>query len=120
MILQCKTKNTGTSMSWIYQGTAIKKISDLPKEEQEAFGFIYCIVLNHGGKAYEYYGRKNFFSVRTKRASKKQIAEKGKLYVEKWSENTITGRLEGDILNAEFNLQKSHNDLWQLKLTPIN
>jgi hypothetical protein len=47
-----------------------------------------------------------------------KIAEKGKFYVEKWNENTITGRLEGDILNAEFNLQKNHNDQWQLKLQP--
>ena len=65
-------------MSWIYEGKAISKISDLPKDKQNSFGFIYCIVLNHGGQSYEYYGRKNFFSVRTKRASKKQVEERGK------------------------------------------
>lgn len=65
-------------MSWIYQGRIINKISDLPEEEREAFGFIYCIVLNHGGKSFEYYGRKNFFSVKTKRVSKKQVRERGK------------------------------------------
>lgn len=65
-------------MGWIYQGNVVNKISDLPKEEQNAFGFIYCIALNHGGKSFEYYGRKNFFSVKTKRASKKQIKERGK------------------------------------------
>lgn len=65
-------------MSWLYQGVAINKITDLPKEDQGAFGFIYCIVLNHGGKSYEYYGKKNFFSVQSKRASSKQVKEKGK------------------------------------------
>ena len=65
-------------MSWTYEGRTINKITDLPKEDQNAFGFIYCIVLSHGGKSYEYYGRKNFFSVRTKRASQKQIRERGK------------------------------------------
>lgn len=65
-------------MSWQYNGRTINKISDLPKKEQDAFGFIYCIVLTHGGKSYEYYGRKNFFSVKTKRASQKAIRERGK------------------------------------------
>ena len=65
-------------MGWLYQGKTVNKITDLPKAEQDAFGFIYCIVLNHGGKSYEYYGRKNFFSVKTKRASQKQIRERGK------------------------------------------
>ena len=65
-------------MSWLYQGNKIEKISDLPVKEREAFGFIYCMVLNHNGKAYEYYGKKNFFSVRTKRASQKQVKERGK------------------------------------------
>lgn len=63
---------------WIYNGQDIKSIKDLPKEDQKAFGFIYCIVLNYKGKSFEYYGRKNFFSVRTKRASQKAIREKGK------------------------------------------
>lgn len=65
-------------MGWIYEGKVITKISDLPEKERKAFGFIYCIVLNHGGNSYEYYGKKNFFSVKTKRASKKQVREKGK------------------------------------------
>lgn len=65
-------------MSWLYNGVKISEIKDLPKEEQDAFGFIYCIVLNYKGESFEYYGRKNFFSIRTKRASKKQIKEKGK------------------------------------------
>jgi len=65
-------------MSWLYNGVKISEIKDLPKEEQDAFGFIYCIVLNYKGDSFEYYGRKNFFSIRTKRASKKQIKEKGK------------------------------------------
>jgi hypothetical protein len=65
-------------MSWLHDGETINKISDLSKKDQKAFGFIYCIVLNHGGKSYEYYGRKNFFSTRTKRASNKQLKEKGK------------------------------------------
>jgi len=65
-------------MAWIYKGNKINKISDLPESEQNAFGFIYCIVLNHGGKSYEYYGRKNFFSIKTKRASQKAIRERGK------------------------------------------
>lgn len=65
-------------MSWQYNGKTVNKISDLPKDEQNAFGFIYCIVLNHGGKSYEYYGRKNFFSVKTKRISNKKLKEHGK------------------------------------------
>lgn len=65
-------------MAWNYEGKEINKISDLPKEKQDAFGFIYCIVLNHGGQSYEYYGRKNFFSVKTKRASQKRVNELGK------------------------------------------
>jgi hypothetical protein len=65
-------------MSWIYEGQTIEKIEDLPKEEQEAFGFIYCIVLDYKGKSYEYYGKKNFFSVQSKRASAKQLTLLGK------------------------------------------
>lgn len=65
-------------MSWVYEGNEITAIVDLPKKHQEAFGFIYCIVLNFEGKSYEYYGRKNFFSVQTKRASNKRLKEEGK------------------------------------------
>lgn len=67
-------------MSWIYEGKNILSLSDLPKDKQDYFGFIYCIVLSYKGKSYEYYGKKNFFSVRTKRASQKSIREKGKSY----------------------------------------
>lgn len=65
-------------MSWIYEGEEINSIKDLPKGEEGAFGFIYCMVLNYKGKSYEYYGRKNFFSVKTRRASKKDLKERGK------------------------------------------
>ena len=65
-------------MSWQYNGKTVNKISDLPKDEQNAFGFIYCIVLKHGGKSYEYYGRKNFFSIKNKKISNKKLKEHGK------------------------------------------
>lgn len=65
-------------MNWIYEGKEILSTTDLPDSNQEDFGFIYCIVLNYKGKSYEYYGKKNFFSVRTKRASAKQIKLLGK------------------------------------------
>lgn len=67
-------------MNWIYEGKEIISLKDLPDDKKEYFGFIYCIVLNFKGKSYEYYGKKNFFSVRTKRASKKLIKEKGKSF----------------------------------------
>ena len=65
-------------MSWIYNGEPIKSINDLPKELRNHFGFIYCIVLNHEGKSYEYIGKKNFFSVRSAKVSNKKIKEHGK------------------------------------------
>lgn len=65
---------------WMYEGREISKIEDLPKDKNNHFGFIYCIVLSYKGNSYEYYGRKNFFSVRSKVASKKAIKEKGKSY----------------------------------------
>lgn len=65
---------------WLYEGNGIEKIEDLPKGKQESFGFIYNIVVAHKGKSYEYIGRKNFFSVTTKRASAKRLKELGKSY----------------------------------------
>lgn len=64
---------------WIYEGKEIKSLNDIEKYHGSTpFGFIYNIVLSHGGKSYEYIGKKNLFSIRSKVASQKQVEKLGK------------------------------------------
>ena len=62
---------------WKYNNKPIYKITDLPKDLQDSYGFIYEIInLSKGGKTY--IGQKQFFSTRSKVASAKQVKAKGK------------------------------------------
>lgn len=60
---------------WIYEDKSIYKIADLPKDLQDSYGFIYELVGSNGKR---YIGQKQFFSVRSKVASSKQVQLKGK------------------------------------------
>lgn len=64
---------------WIYEGNQINNLSDIEKHYGKIpFGFIYNITLFHGGQSYEYIGKKNLFTVRSKVASQKQVEKLGK------------------------------------------
>ena len=57
------------TMTWIYRGKLIGKLSDMP---EDTFGFIYKIT---NGKTDEYYiGKKQVVSIRKRKFGKKEIA----------------------------------------------
>lgn len=62
-------------MSWIYKGKVFTD-EDIP---EGAYGFIYQMSAIIGGLSYTYIGKKNFYSNRKKRLSKKATPKDGRL-----------------------------------------
>ena len=62
--------------NWKYKGQEINSIEDMKKHEPRAFGFVYFLNLydkKTGVLKYQYIGKKNLFSVRTKYLTQKEI-----------------------------------------------
>lgn len=60
---------------WIYEGKQINKISDIPKELQDSYGFVYNIVCSNG---MEYIGQKRLASKTKKYLSDRAVKQRGK------------------------------------------
>ena len=58
-------------MSWIYEGKEIKSMDDIPKEFENAYGFIYNIVTEEGR---EYIGKKNLSHRNSRVIGKRELA----------------------------------------------
>ena len=62
--------------NWKYKGQEINSIEDMKKHEPRAIGFVYFLNLydkKTGVLKYQYIGKKNLFSVRTKYLTQKEI-----------------------------------------------
>lgn len=57
---------------WIYKNKRISKIEDIP---ENVFGFVYRIILtDNEGKTFKYIGKKQLYSKRKKKFTKKQLS----------------------------------------------
>lgn len=59
-------------INWKFGARTITSVDQMPKD---VYGFVYRIIIEHGGKTKIYYGKKKLFSKRKKKFGKRKIAQ---------------------------------------------
>ena len=65
-------------VNWTYNNKEIKSLSDLPKDLQDSYGFIYKISIEDKGKTLVYYGQKTIKTDAKRIIGARELKEKGK------------------------------------------
>lgn len=69
---------------WEYNNKIIKTLSDLPKELQNSYGFVYKISIENKGKTLVYYGQKTIKTDAKRIVGQRELKERGKKHFRKY------------------------------------